>query len=236
MATPAAVSGGRPAARAACRVGAFWQSTIGKKIVMAVTGVIMVAWVVLHMLGNLQIFAGAARLNGYSAFLHHSIGELLWLMRGILFVAVVLHIIAAAQLTRIDHDARPVKYARKEPQTATVASRSMRWGGVALFLFIVFHVLHITTGIIRPAPFVEGDVYGNLVGSFRIWWVTLIYVAAMIALGLHMYHGVWSSVRTLGLNRPSPNPLRRRVATGLAILLWGGFSLVPIAILLGWVR
>ena len=203
---------------------------------MAVTGVIMVAWVVLHMLGNLQIFAGAARLNAYSAFLHHSIGELLWLMRAILFVSVVLHIIAAAQLTRIDHDARPVKYARKTPQAATVASRSMRWGGVALFLFIVFHILHITTGTIRPAPFVEGDVYGNLVGSFRIWWVTLIYVAAMIALGLHMYHGVWSSVRTLGLNRPAPNPLKRRVATGLAILLWGGFSLVPIAILLGWVR
>jgi succinate dehydrogenase / fumarate reductase cytochrome b subunit len=226
-----------PARRSAVsRVRLFWQSTIGKKIVMAATGLIMVAWVVLHMVGNLQIFAGAARLNGYSAFLHHTIGELLWLIRIILLVSVVLHIVAAAQLTKIDLDARPVGYARKEPQAATIGSRTMRWGGVALLLFIVFHLLNITTGTIHPAPFVDGDVYGNLLGNFRVWWMTLIYVAAMIALGLHMYHGVWSSVRTLGLTRPSPNPLRRRAAVVLAILLWGGFSLVPVAVYFGWVR
>ncbi len=218
------------------RLRAFWDSTVGKKIVMATTGIIMVVWVILHMLGNLQIFAGASRLNGYSAFLHHTIGELLWTVRIILLISVVLHIVAAVQLTRIDLAARPTGYARKEPQAATVASRTMRWGGVALLLFIVFHILHITTGTIRPAPFAEGDVYGNLVRNFRIWWVTLIYVAAMVALGLHIYHGGWSSVRTLGLARPSPNPFRRRVATALAVVLWAGFSLVPIAVLLGWVR
>lgn len=224
---------GRPAAG---RVRLFWQSAIGKKIVMAATGLIMIAWLILHMAGNLQIFVGAERLNGYSAFLHNTIGELLWLVRIILLVSVVLHIVAAVQLTRMDLAARPVGYARKEPQAATIASRTMRWGGVALFLFIVFHILHITTGTIRPAPFTPGDVYGNLVGSFRIWWVTLVYVAAMIALGLHIFHGAWGSVRTLGLNRPSPQPLRRRAATALAILLWAGFSLVPLAIFFGWVR
>jgi len=218
------------------RIRLFWQSTIGKKIVMAATGLIMVAFVIVHMLGNLQIFEGAARLNAYSAFLHHTINELLWLARVILLVSVVLHIVGAIQLTRIDRAARPVGYARKERQAATVASSTMRWGGLALALFIIFHILHITTGTIRPSPFTAGDVYGNLVGTFQIWWVTLIYVVAMIALGLHIYHGTWSSIRTLGLNRPSPNPFQRRAATLIAAVVWAGFSLVPLAIYFGWVR
>jgi succinate dehydrogenase / fumarate reductase cytochrome b subunit len=218
------------------RVWLFWQSTIGKKIVMAATGLIMVAFVIVHMLGNLQIFAGAARINAYSSFLHNSIGELLWVARIILLVSVILHIVAAVQLTRVDNAARQVGYARKERQAATIASSTMRWGGLALALFIIFHILHITTGTIRPAPFTPGNVYGNLVGSFQIWWVTLLYVAAMIALGLHIYHGTWSSIRTLGLNRPAANPFRRRTATTIAVIVWAGFSLVPVAIFLGWVR
>jgi succinate dehydrogenase / fumarate reductase cytochrome b subunit len=214
----------------------FWQSTIGKKIVMAVTGIIMVGFVIVHMIGNLQVFVGAEKIDAYSRFLHHGIGELLWLARIILLVSVVLHIVAAVQLTRIDTAARPVGYARKQPQASTVASRTMRWGGVALALFIAFHILHMTTGTIQPAPFVEGQVYGNLVGSFQIWWVTLIYVLAMIALGLHIFHGGWASVRTLGLNHPKPNPLRRRVAAAIAIGVWAGFTIVPLAIFFGWVR
>lgn len=212
------------------RIGMFWRSTIGKKIVMAATGLIMVAFVIAHMIGNLQVFVGPAKINGYSYFLHHVIGELLWVVRIVLLVSVVLHVVAAYQLTKIDRAARPVGYARKQPQAATAASRTMRWGGVALALFIVFHVLHMTTGTIQPVPFREGDVYANLVGSFQIWWVTLIYVLAMIALGLHIFHGGWSSVRTLGLSRPKPDPLKRPLAKTLAVIVWAGFTCVPVAI------
>ena len=234
MANPVAV----PARRggAASRLQLFWDSTIGKKIVMGVTGLIMVAFVIVHMIGNLQVFVGAAKINAYSHFLHFTIAELLWVARIVLLVSVVLHIVAAIQLTRRDRAARQVAYARKVPQTATISSRSMRWGGVALALFIVFHILHLTTGTIRPAPFVEGDIYSTLVGGFQVWWVMLIYVLAMIALGLHIFHGAWAAVRTLGLNQPSPYPLRRPVALALAIIVWAGFTIVPIAIYFGWVR
>jgi succinate dehydrogenase / fumarate reductase cytochrome b subunit len=203
---------------------------------MAVTGIIMIGFLIVHMLGNLQVFESAEKINTYSHFLHHGINELLWIARIILLVSVVLHIVAAVQLTRIDTAARPVGYARKQPQSSTIASRTMRWGGVALALFIVFHILHMTTGTIQPAPFTEGNVYENLVGGFQIWWVTLIYVLAMIAIGLHIFHGGWASVRTLGLNQPKPNPLRRQVAAAIAIGLWAGFTIVPLAIFFGWVR
>ncbi len=234
MASPVAV----PARRggAVSRLQLFWDSTIGKKIVMGVTGLIMVAFVIVHMIGNLQVFVGAAKINAYSHFLHHTIAELLWVARIILLVSVVLHIVAAVQLTRRDRAARQVSYARKVPQTATISSRSMRWGGVALALFIVFHILHLTTGTIQPAPFVEGNIYSTLVGGFQVWWVMLIYVLAMIALGLHIFHGAWAAVRTLGLNQPSPYPLRRPIALLVAIIVWAGFSIVPIAIYFGWVR
>lgn len=224
------------AVAASTRRRGFWSTTIGKKMVMSVTGLIMVGFVILHMVGNLQVFEGAARINGYSHFLHVTINELLWLLRIILLVSVVLHIVAAIQLTRIDRAARPVGYARLEPQSATIASRSMRWGGVALALFIVFHLLHLTTGTIQPVPFVRGDVYANMVGGFRLWWVTLIYVLAMIALGLHIFHGAWSSIRTLGINRAKAQPTRRPVAALIAVVVWAGFTVVPVAIFFGWVR
>lgn len=218
------------------RVRLFWQSTVGKKIVMSVTGLIMVGFVILHMIGNLQIFESAARLNAYSHFLHHTITELLWLLRIVLLVSVVLHIVAAAQLTRIDRAARPVAYRKRDRQAATIASRTMLYGGIAIALFVIFHLLHLTTGTIQPAPYTDGDVYANVVGGFRVWWVTLIYVLAMIALGLHIFHGAWSSIRTLGLSRPTTEPMRRPVATLVAVVLWAGFSIVPLAVFVGWVR
>ena len=235
MSSPVAVPARRDAA-AMSRLQLFWDSTIGKKIVMGVTGLIMVAFVIVHMIGNLQVFVGAAKINAYSHFLHHTIAELLWVARIVLLGSVVLHIVAAVQLTRRDRAARRVSYARKVPQTATISSRSMRWGGVALALFIVFHLLHLTTGTIRPAPFVEGNIYATMVGGFQIWWVALIYVLAMIALGLHIFHGAWAAVRTLGLNKPSPYPLRRPLALAVAIIIWAGFTIVPIAVYFGWVR
>jgi succinate dehydrogenase / fumarate reductase cytochrome b subunit len=208
----------------------FFASTVGKKIVMAVSGLIMVGFVILHMAGNLQIFEGAAKLNTYSAFLHGPANELLWVLRVILLVAVVAHIVSAYQLTVLDRAARPVPYAKRELQAATIGSRTMRVGGVLLAIFIVLHVLHFTTLTLQPAPLVEGDVYSNAIASFRIWWVTLLYVIAMIFLGLHLYHGTWSSVRTLGFERGRLDPFKRPVAITLAIIVWAGFTLVPVAV------
>ena len=199
---------------------------------MAVTGLIGIAFLVGHVLGNLLTFRGPEALNAYSAFLK-STGELLWIVRAVLMAAVVLHVVAAYQLTMQNRAARPIGYVRREPQVSTLASRTMRWGGVLLLVFIVVHILHFTTGTIRPTGlFSPTDVYGNIVGSFRIWWVALFYVVAMIALGAHIYHGAWSSVRTIGFAQPSPDPLHRRVALVLALLLWLGFTAIPVAVFL----
>lgn len=217
------------------RLAQFWHSTIGKKVVMAVTGLIMVGFLIGHMAGNLQVFLGPAKINGYSAFLH-SLGELLWLVRGVLFAALILHITAAVQLTLRDRAARPVGYKKHETSAATFASRTIRWGGVIIAVFIVMHLLHFTTGTWRPAPFVAGDVYANLVNSFHVWWVSALYLVAMLAVGLHLYHGTWSSVRSLGIAPASPRPLAHKISAAVAIIVWLGFTLVPVGILLGWAK
>jgi succinate dehydrogenase / fumarate reductase cytochrome b subunit len=211
----------------------FYRSAVGKKVVMAVTGLIGIAFLVGHVLGNLLAYRGPEALNAYSAFLK-STGELLWLLRAVLLAAAVLHVAAAYQLTMQNRAARPTDYARREPQVSTLASRTMRWGGVLILLFIIVHILHFTTGTIRPTgSFSPGDVYGNIVGSFRIWWVSLFYVVAMIAIGAHVYHGAWSSVRAIGFAQPSENPRHGRVALVLAVLIWLGFTAVPVGVLLG---
>lgn len=203
---------------------------------MAATGLIGIAFLVGHVAGNLLAFRGSEALNAYSAFLK-STGELLWIVRIVLITAVILHVIAAYQLTIQNRAARPISYSRREPQVSTIASRTMRWGGALLLIFIIVHILHFTTGTIRPTGFFSPtDVYGNVIGSFRIWWVSLFYIIAMIALGAHIYHGAWSSVRTIGIAQPSPNPLHRRVALALALLLWLGFTAVPAGVLLGLIR
>ena len=221
----------------------FYRSTIGKKIIMAVTGLIGVGFVIGHMSGNLQAFIGADKLNAYGALLHGPLAELLWLLRLLLIVAVVLHVLMAYQLTRRARAARPVAYARRAPQVSTWASRTMRWGGVLLLVFIVLHILHFTTGQVDPARWGRRldaagryDVYGNLVASFQIWWVSLFYIVAMVFLGLHLYHGAWSAVRTLGHAPSSPQPLRRRIALAVAAIVWLGFTVVPLGVLAGIVR
>src|SRR5260370_14043538 len=206
----------------------FYKSSVGKKVVMAVTGVIGIGLLIVHVLGHPLAFRGAAALNSYSHFLK-STGELLWVVRGVLIVSVILHVIAAYQLTMQNRAARPDGYARYEPQASTLASRTMRWGGALLLVFIIVHILHFTTGTIRPAGFfTHGDVYANVVGSFRIWWVVLFYVVAMIALDAHIFHGYWSSVRTPGFVRPSEHPLHRRVALEQCHLLCLGFTSLPL--------
>src|SRR5437763_2309856 len=147
------------------RLRQFYGSMIGKKAVMGVTGLIGIGFVFVHSLGNLLVFRGPDAINSYSHFLK-STGELLWGLRVILIVAVVLHVIAAVQLTRQSRAARPIGYVKREPQVATIGSRTMRWGGALLFVFIVLHILHFTTGTIRPAgAFNHEDVYSNVVTS-----------------------------------------------------------------------
>jgi succinate dehydrogenase / fumarate reductase, cytochrome b subunit len=221
----------------------IYDSTVGKKIIMAVTGLIGVGFVILHVAGNLQAFAGREKINAYSALLHGAGAELLWLVRVVLIVAVVLHVIMAVQLTQRARAARPVGYHERDPQVSTLASRTMRWGGALLLVFIVLHLLHFTTRQVDPGHWARRfdaagryDIYGNIVASFRIWWVSAFYLLAMMALGLHLWHGVWSFGRSLGVAKPTPHPLRRRIAPILAIALWLGFSLVPIAVLAGVIR
>jgi succinate dehydrogenase / fumarate reductase cytochrome b subunit len=221
----------------------FWQSQIGKKIVMAVTGLIGVGFVIGHMVGNLQVFEGAEKINAYGRFLHHTVGMELWAVRAVLIAAVVLHVVAALQLTRQAQASRPHGYRQRAPQVSTLASRTMRWGGVLLLVFIVLHILHFTT---RSFPGYQGtvvidgvetvDVYTNLVTAFTNPLWVLFYVVAMVALGFHLYHGVWSSLRTLGAAKPSPHPLRRKVALLLAAAIWAGFTIVPIGVFLGFAR
>jgi len=206
-----------------------WQTTVGKKAVMAITGVIMILFLIAHLAGNLLVFAGAAQIDAYAAFLRRELVPL-WIMRVVLIVSVVLHIMAAYQLAIASRGARRIRYAELEPQSATIASRTMRVGGVAIAAFVVFHLMHLTTGTIQPAPFSTAHVYTNLVGSFRVWWVVAIYVVALVAIGLHLYHGAWGWTRTLGLSRPKPEPRYRPIATVVSVALWASFTAIPVAI------
>ena len=181
----------------------FWRSTVGKKVVMALTGAIGVGYVVAHMLGNLQVFEGAEKINAYAALLKSNLG-LLWTVRSILIAAVGLHIVAAYQLARTSQKSRPVGYKRWRSVGSDFASRTMRWTGPLLGLFIVYHLLHLTTGAVHP-DFVEADVYQNVISGFRVWYVSVIYIVAMLMLALHLYHGAWSMFESLGVNHPKYN-------------------------------
>ena len=217
------------------RLRAFYASMVGKKVVMGVTGLIWIGFVILHALGNLLVFRGPEAINSYSRFLKNT-GELLWALRAVLVVALILHVVAAVQLTRQSRAARPIGYVKREAQVATVGSRTMRWGGALILLFIILHILHFTTGTIRPAGvFSREDVYANVITSFRIWWVASFYVVAMIALGLHLSHGAWSSVRSIGASPPSPQPLKRRISIAIAVLVWAAFTAIPVAVFAGLV-
>ncbi len=209
----------------------FWSSTIGKKWVMAITGIGLVGFTLAHMAGNLQVFLGATAFNDYAHKLQ-SLGPLLWVARIGLFTMAALHIISAIQLTAIAKAARPADYVKRESQISTLASKTMRVGGIVVAAFIVFHILHFTTGQLHPA-FSKGGAYGNVVLGFKVWWVVVFYVVAMSFLGLHLYHGVWSGFRTLGVAKANPMPMERKLALGVAVIVWAGFIIVPIAVALG---
>ena len=217
------------------RVVALWHTSVGKKAVMAVTGIIMVAYLITHVLANLLVFQGPEQINSYSRFLHGT-GGALWVARLVLFAALVLHILAAVQLTARRQAARPVGYAGgREAQVSTFASRSIRWGGGFILVFLVYHILHFTLGMVHTS-FVEGDPYHNVAAGFGSPAVVVFYELAMAAVGLHLYHGIWSSGRSLGLSAPSPRPLRRQLALVLSVIVWAGFAAIPVAVYAGVIR
>jgi succinate dehydrogenase / fumarate reductase cytochrome b subunit len=216
-------------------IGSLWESSVGKKAVMGVTGLILVAYLITHVAANLLVFEGPARINTYAAMLHRT-GALLWGARLVLLAAVILHIVAAVQLTRRRQAARPVGYAGgRTPQVSTWASRTIRWGGALILVFLVYHILHFTTGTLHP-DFVELNPHHNVTTGFRDPLVALFYLIAMAAVGLHLYHGIWSSGRSLGVSAPSPRPLKRRVAAVVAMFVWLGFSAIVVGVLVGAVK
>jgi len=191
------------------RLVELWDTVIGKKVVMAVTGAILVLFVIAHMLGNLKIFSGPDEINAYSRFLREvgspglAYGQLLWVVRIVLLSCVFFHITAAVQLSRMSWAARPVEYRQKRNVETTFAARMMRWGGVLLVAFVIFHLLHLTAGAVgfRAGQFKDLAVYQNVVAAFAVWPVSIFYIVAMGALCLHLYHGFWSLLQTLGLRR-----------------------------------
>jgi succinate dehydrogenase / fumarate reductase, cytochrome b subunit len=218
------------------RVVSFWQSTNGKKIVMAVTGAMLFAFVIGHMLGNLQVFDGPERINAYGHFLH-SLGEILWAERIVLLTAVVLHITASVQLALHNRKSRPVGYTRRQAINSSYASRTMYWSGPIVLAFIIFHLLHLTAGIIEPgAAFIEGDVYHNVVAGFQVWWVSVWYIFAVSLLGVHLSHGIWSMFQSVGVNHPRYTPLLKKAAAWIAAIIVLGYISIPISVLLGIVK
>jgi succinate dehydrogenase / fumarate reductase cytochrome b subunit len=218
------------------RAPGFWQSTNGKKAVMAVTGAIMFLFVIGHLAGNLQIFEGPAKLNAYGHFLH-SIGEILWIVRIVLIVAIILHITATVQLALRNKAARPVGYSRKQAINSSYASRTMYWSGPIVLAFIIFHLLQFTAGYIHPgSQFIEGDVYHNVVAGFQVWWVSVWYIFSMILLGLHLRHGIWSMFQSLGMNHPRHTPILKSAAWVVALVIVLGYISIPISVMLGVVK
>jgi len=219
------------------------RSTVGKKAVMAVTGIVLVLFLVLHMAGNLKIFVGAESFDHYAHWLR-TIGApvlpetwYLWIQRVALLAAVLGHIWSAASLALRARAARPVKYAHRRPVKGSYAARTMRWGGVIIVLFVAYHILDLTTGDLNPV----GDSstpHANVVADFapERWYVTLFYVLAIAALAFHIRHGIFSALRTLGQRTQSGERRAKAIALAVAVVLTVGFLSVPIAVTTGLIQ
>lgn len=225
----------------------LYSTAVGKKYVMAISGIAMMAYVFFHMIGNLKMYLGAAALDDYAEFLGELLypiapkGVVLWILRGGLLVMLVAHVHAAWSLTRLNRQARPVKYqSPRDYQVANFASRSMRWTGLIVLSFIVWHLLDLTFGVVNAtgtdSTFVRGEVYNNLVRSLDRWPVSVFYVVANILLGIHLFHGAWSIFQSLGWNNPHFNTWRRSFATAFATIIVVGNVSFPIAVLAGIVH
>jgi succinate dehydrogenase / fumarate reductase cytochrome b subunit len=219
------------------------RSTIALKLLMAVSGIIFIGFVLAHMYGNLKAFAGHDAYNQYAEHLRE-FGEpmlphtgFLWVLRLALLVSLVVHVSAAVALWSRARRARTVKYVMKKNNHSTKASHLMRWGGVTLLLFIVWHLLNFTIGKVNVTGGSTNDPFDLLVDSFSTWWLTLIYLFAMAMLGAHLHHGIWSSMQTLGLTNNERSRARAKVfGFVLALIITVGFSLVPIFVLAGVIK
>ncbi len=229
VATPTLVQGSRST-----------RSTIALKLLMALSGFVFIGFVLLHMYGNLKAFAGHDAYNEYAEHLR-TFGEpmlpyagLLWILRVMLLAALGVHVYCAVVLWRRARSARSVKYVMKKNNHSTKASHLMRWGGLTLLVFIVWHLLNFTVGKVNVQGGSTSDPYNLLVDSFEVWWLTLIYLVAMAMLGAHLHHGIWSSAQTMGLtNSERSRTAYKQVGFVLAVIIAGGFSLVPIFVLAG---
>ncbi|MFN7940961.1 MAG: succinate dehydrogenase cytochrome b subunit [Thermoanaerobaculia bacterium] len=232
------------------RTFGFYRSPLGKKAVMAVTGLVLFGFVVGHLLGNLKLFlgrfpdgphAGQFKIDVYGEGLRElgapllGHGQALWIARAVLLAAVGLHILSAWQVTRLSWAARPRAYRRRATVQATYAARTMRWGGVIVLLYVLYHLADLTFGWLNPG-FTAGAVHRNLVASFQRPLVAGLYVVANVALGFHLFHGLWSFFQTLGFNHPRWNPLRRQFASAFAWIVTLGNLSFPLAVLTGWVK
>lgn len=218
----------------------FYEAPIGKKAVMALTGVILFGYVIAHLLGNLQIYASSPdQINRYAAFLHNPANTIpLWAARTFLLVAVLLHITASVQLWLQNRTARPIGYVKKNDVPASYAARTMIWSGPIVGAFIVFHVLHLTVGAVLKLEDVGGnpttpDVYHNVISGFQNYGVSAFYIIAMILLCTHLYHGIWSMFQSMGINHPRYTPLLKKGAAIVAILIAIGNCSIPIAVMAG---
>ncbi len=220
----------------------FYRSAMAKKAAMAVTGIMLFGFVLGHMIGNLKLFLGAEKIDAYAKGLREigvpilGHGDFLWLARIGLLAAVGLHILSAWQLWVLNAKARPVRYEVQAPQAATYASRTMRYGGVIILLFVIYHLLHLTVGVdIAPGDFDHGKVHHNLVEAFQNPLVAGFYMLAVTALGFHLRHGLWSLFQSLGWSGPRLDAFRRQFALAFAVIVTAGFLSVPVAILTGLV-
>lgn len=216
-----------------------WRSSVGKKVIVAITGSVLALYVVAHVLGNLKTFqgngdGGGAAIDRYAEWLR-TVGEpaiprggVLWTVRAILVACLVIHVIGVAQLARWNRQARPDGY-RAPVIRRSFASRTMLAGGVFLFAFIVFHILHLTAGTIDSGNYAEGAVYSNLYSAFDQPVFVVVYVLAALAIGAHLIHAIWSVTQTAGWEKPNRNPTLRRAATFIAAAVAIGFASVPIA-------
>jgi succinate dehydrogenase / fumarate reductase cytochrome b subunit len=223
------------------RIRALWATTIGKKYVVALTGVILALWLTLHMLGNLKVLGGpgdgSPAVDHYAEWLRTA-GEpviprngLLWITRFVLLTAVVLHVLAITQLWRRNRKARPAGFRKPARQRRTLAARTMYLTGPVLLVFVVFHILHFTTRTIHPTPLVKGHVYANLDHAFSKWYFVVVYVGVVAMLGMHLWHALWGATQTAGLDNPDRNWFLRRFAAVATLIIAIGFAVPPILFL-----
>ena len=221
------------------RAVGFYEAPIGKKAVMAVTGVILFGYVVGHLIGNLQIYSSNHdQINRYAAFLHNPANVIpLWAIRAFLLGAVVLHVTASIQLWLLKRAARPIAYVKKDDVPASYAARTMMWSGPIVGAFIVFHILHLTAGTVLPLHEIaenQPNVRYNVIAGFLNPAVSGFYILAMILLCTHLYHGLWSMFQSMGFSHPRYTPLLRKGAAIVAILIAIGNCSIPIAVMAGF--